>query len=107
MIKKDQILVRVIEDDESITWKGVLSIVVQHKELKTVELTNVDVKAKIEDAVRNSVLRYIYEDVVPIVHDMGSMCNDYLPTHLQVQLKDRMDRLMDIFLGLESGQKKH
>lgn len=105
MIKLEDILVRVEEDKESITWRGVLSIVVMHRELKSVELTNLDVKAKIEEAVRNSVLRYIYEDIVPIVHDMGGISHDYLPTHLQVQMRSHMDQLMDIFLGLPPGQK--
>lgn len=105
VIKLEEILVKTTEDKESITWKGVLSIVVMHREEKSIELTNLDVRAKIEEAVRNSVLRYIYEDFVPIVHDMGGMAMQYLPSHLQVQMNSHMDHLMDMFLGLPPGKK--
>jgi hypothetical protein len=105
LIKASDVLVKQTDDGDHVIWRGVLSIVVQHREPKSVELTNVDVKAKIDEAVRNSVLRYIYEDLVPIVHDMGKIADPYLPTHLQVQFRSHMDALMDLFLGLEPGPK--
>lgn len=105
MIEASHVLVRQVDMEDSIKFQGVLSIVVEHTELKSVELTNLDVQAKIEEAVRNSVLRYIFEDIVPIVHDMGKMTEQFLPTHLKVQMKAHMDHLMDIFLGLPPGKK--
>ena len=105
MIKSDHVIVRTTIDGDEIEWMGVLSIVVKHREVRKVEHTNPDVKARIEEAVRNSVLRYMYEDMVPYVHEMGKMAMPYLPTHLQVKFDHSMNCLMDIFLGVEPGKK--
>ena len=106
MIKLEDIVVEVHKSEEYWEWRGRLNLEVRHREPTTsVEMANLDVQAKIEETIKNSILRYLYEDIVPLTHDMHKLAAGYLPTHIAVQFAGKMDFLMDIFLGIQPGRK--
>lgn len=105
MIKLEDIIVT---KEKSLThwkWDGIVTIQVEHEEPVVKEFMDPALEAKVDESVRNSILRYIYGDIVPHVHNMHKLAAAYLPTHIGVQFENEMDLLMDIFLGLPGGKK--